>query len=127
MATARKTVSLKLTQGAAHLLLLCASTPQLVTDPDVQWDVSLFRHDHLRVLPKPPEPTRNPAGEITKPVPDEVADAWSDAPVAEIPVGTEVFASLKALVKAAIGKGALASGSATLVLMRELELGRAKA
>ena len=122
--TAQKTVSLKLTQGAAHLLRLVTGQPGLITDGDAQWDVSLFRHDQLRAIPRPPAPVVNEAGEIIKGVPDEVADAWSDVQMPEITVEIEVFTSLKATVKAAIAKGMIGSGSATLVLMRELEIRR---
>lgn len=117
MATApKKTVPLKLTNGAAHLLNLIARQPGLITDELVIYDVSVFRRDHLRNLPAAPV-----AGTS-----DADVEAWTEPTMPDIACPVEVFASLKTLLKAAIAKGIAGGGSEMLTLMTELELGRPK-
>jgi len=103
--------SIKLTNGAAHLLSNLCSAPGMLTDPAQLFRVGEFAENHLTELA--PEP---------KDVTQAEAKAWNRFVQPPVEISERVRDALKELVRVAISKGAIGGHPSVMALMRELGL-----
>ena len=104
MTTKKHTISL--TQGAADALRHLIGAPGLLTDPGQLYRVGEFSETHLVDLDVPEKPER----------------AWQKTQMPAIEISERTRDALKALVQAAITKGALSGHASVVVLIREFGL-----
>lgn len=116
------THSLTLSNGAASVLAQLASAPGMLADAANLYRVGAFAEDHLTDLPESPAQPSKDAAAAEWRAWQKAQVAWSRLTLPVISVNEKTRDSLKALVQAAVTKGALPASAAVAPLLRSLGL-----